>query len=318
VGAAAGHQAPPRPIILDCDPGIDDALAIVFACAHPGLALRGITTVAGNLDLERTTANALSVCEFIGRPDVPVAAGSPRPLLRPLPGGGQQVHGETGLGCARLPAPRGRASDAHAVDFLIEQVRATPGRITLVAIGPLTNVALAVRRYPPLVSEVAGLVIMGGSAGRGNVTPAAEFNIWCDPEAAAVVFGAGWQVTMAGLDVTRQALATPDVLGRMGELGALGRELLLPGLAGYRSETSAGQPVHDLCAVALVAAPRLFGCRAARVEVETTGRWTPGMTVADFTAPGSRQNALVAMTLDVPSFWDLVLGAYRKIPAACG
>lgn len=317
MGVPAGHQAPPRPIILDCDPGIDDALAIVFACAHPGLALLGITTVAGNVDLEWTTANALSVCELIGRPDVPVAPGSPRPLLRPLPGG-RQVHGETGLGGARLPTPRGRASSAHAVDFLIEEVRAAPGEITLVATGPLTNVALAVRRYPGLVSEVAGLVIMGGSAGRGNVTPAAEFNIWCDPEAAAVVFGAGWQVTMAGLDVTRQALATPGVLGRMGELGALGRDLLLPGLQGYRSEAQGGQPVHDVCAVALVAAPGLFGCRAARVEVETRGQWTPGMTVTDFAAPASSQNALVAMTLDVPSFWDLVLGAYRTIPAASG
>lgn len=306
----------PHKVLLDCDPGIDDALAIAFGCGHPGLDLLGVTTVAGNVGLARTTANALAVLEFAGHGEVPVVAGSPAPLLRPL-SDGARVHGETGLGAARLPAARGRARDGHAVDFLIGTIAAAPGEITLVATGPLTNIALAVCREPRLVSQVRDFVIMGGSAGRGNVTPAAEFNIAWDPEAAAIVFSAGWQVTMAGLDVTLQAAATPEVRERMRGLGALGRELLLPGLAGYRHQTGlpgGDPPVHDVCALALVAQPELFRCQPARVEVETAGRFTAGMTVTDFEAPDA--NALVAMSIDTPAFWDLVLGAYARLKAA--
>jgi len=303
----------PRKVILDCDPGIDDAFAIAFGCGHPGLELRGVTTVAGNVGLDKTTTNALAVLEFLGRKDVPVAAGSPAPLLRTFTDA-HDVHGETGLGAARLPAPSGRPVAAHAVDFLIEQIAAAPGEVTLVATGPLTNVALAVRRYPPLVTQVADLVIMGGSAGRGNMTPAAEFNIWCDPEAAAIVFAVGWRVTMAGLDVTHQALATAEVRDRMRPLGRLNDELLLPSLRGYHSLAGAdGQPVHDVCALALVAAPGLFGCQPAQVEVETQGRWTAGMTVTDFGADA--HSALVAMSVDAPGFWDMVLGALHRTAA---
>jgi inosine-uridine nucleoside N-ribohydrolase len=306
-----------RKLILDCDPGIDDAFAIVFACGHPGIELCGITTVAGNVGVDQATVNALSVCEFIGRPDVPVVAGSPAPLLRGFQDA-RPVHGETGLGGARLPRPRGGPRDGHAVDFLIERISAAPGEITLVATGPLTNIALAVRRHPPLSRQVADFVIMGGSAGRGNVTPAAEFNIASDPEAAAVVFAAGWRVTMAGLDVTLRARATSDVQDRMRALGPLGSELLLPGLGGYTSVASGGQPVHDVCAVALVAAPELFGCQPAHVEVETAGRWTSGMTVTDFNAPPDEHNTLVAMSLDAAAFWELVIGAYQRVAAAAG
>jgi purine nucleosidase len=163
------------------------------------------------------------------------------------------------------------------------------------------------------VEQVADFVIMGGSAGRGNTTPAAEFNIWWDPEAAAIVFAAGWRVTMVGLDVTRQALATPAVLARMARLGGLGSGLLMPVLGGYRSDQAEGQPVHDVCALALLAEPGLFRCSPARVEVETAGRWTSGMTVTDFRAPASEHNALVAMSVDVPAFWDLVLAAYARL-----
>jgi purine nucleosidase len=321
-----GRPAPgvaARKIILDCDPGIDDALAIAFACGHPGLELLGLTTVGGNVDLAKTTANALSVRDFVGCPEVPVLAGSPVPLLRPVLDA-RHVHGESGLGGARLPAAVSGARDGHAVDFLVETIGAAPGEITLVATGPLTNIALAVRRAPRLVSHVRDFVIMGGSAGRGNVTPAAEFNIAADPEAAAIVFGAGWTVTMVGLDVTHQVRATAGVQDRMRGLGRLAADLLLPALSGYRHEATAvrrapgaaeGPAVHDLCAVALVAAPGLFGCTPARVEVETAGRWTAGMTVTDFTAAGTERNALVAMSVDVPGFWDLVLDAYARTRA---
>jgi purine nucleosidase len=308
-------ETAPRKVILDCDPGIDDAFAIAFGCGHPAIELCGVTTVAGNVGLDRTTANALAVLEFLGRGDVPVAAGSPVPLLRPF-SDAHDVHGETGLGAASLPEARGRPVAAHAIDFLIERIEAEPGAVTLVATGPLTNIALAVRHHPPLASQVADFIIMGGSAGRGNVAPAAEFNIWCDPEAAAIVFAAGWRVTMAGLDVTHQARATAEIRDRMRALGRLGDELLLPGLRGYRSVAGgAGQPVHDVCALALVAAPGLFGCQPARVEVETQGRWTSGMTVTDFGAAASTHNALVAMSLDAPGFWDLVLGALQRTAA---
>jgi purine nucleosidase len=308
-------ETAPRKVILDCDPGIDDAFAIAFGCGHPAIELCGVTTVAGNVGLDRTTANALAVLEFLGRGDVPVAAGSPVPLLRPF-SDAHDVHGETGLGAASLPEARGRPVAVHAVDFLIERIEAEPGAVTLVATGPLTNIALAVRHHPPLASQVADFIIMGGSAGRGNVAPAAEFNIWCDPEAAAIVFAAGWRVTMAGLDVTHQARATAEIRDRLRALGRLGDELLLPGLRGYRSVAGgAGQPVHDVCALALVAAPGLFGCQPARVEVETQGRWTSGMTVTDFGAAASTHNALVAMSLDAPGFWDLVLGALQRTAA---
>ena len=316
-------QQPPARVLLDCDPGIDDALAIVFACGHPGLDLTGVTTVSGNVDLGKVTANALSVLELAGRPEVPVVAGSARPLLRPI-ADARDVHGESGLGAATLPPARAEAIPGHAVDFLIEQIGAAPGEITLVATGPLTNIALAVRREPRLTGWVHDFVIMGGSTARGNTTPAAEFNIWADPEAAAIVFGAGWQVTMVGLDVTLQARATPAVQDRLRSLGRLAADLLLPGLLGFQGEASTGDPatsgpaVHDVLAVALVAEPGLFGCDPARVEVETAGRWTSGMTVTDFAPQEYAYNALVATAIDVPAFWDLVLDAYARIPAAGG
>jgi purine nucleosidase len=329
-------------IVLDCDPGIDDALAIALACGHSGLELCGITTVSGNVSLDLTTSNAQRVCEFIGAAGTPVTPGSPVPLLRP-PVHARHVHGESGLGGARLPPPATRPSDGHAIDYLIDTIGAAPGEITLVATGPLTNIALAVRREPRLVTQVRDFVIMGGSAGRGNVTPAAEFNIGTDPEAAAIVFRAGWTVTMVGLDVTLQARATEAIRDRMRSLGPLAEELLLPGLekyaadadpvpagphAGRHQDSGAARPdgpgaaaagaaggpaVHDVCAMAHVADPGLLSCIPARVEVETAGRWTSGMTVTDFRAETGAQNALVATGIDVSAFWELVFGAYKRL-----
>jgi purine nucleosidase len=327
-------------IILDCDPGIDDALAIAFAVGSPALDLRGITTVAGNVGLDLTTSNAQRVSEFVGAAGVPVTPGSPAPLLRP-PFDARHVHGNTGLGGAQLPPTGTRPSGGHAIDFLIETIGAAPGEITLVATGPLTNIALAVHRQPQLVSQVKDFVIMGGSSGRGNVTPAAEFNIAVDPEAAAMVFRAGWTVTMVGLDVTLQARATAAVRDRMRGLGALASELLLPGLEHYASDEDPlsawpghggnsgnsqddealgpivpGPAVHDVCAVAYVASHSLLGCLPARVEVETAGRWTSGMTVTDFRAAGGERNALVATAIDVQGFWESVIAAYGNVAAA--
>jgi purine nucleosidase len=307
-------------IILDCDPGIDDALAIAFAHGHPGIDLIGLTTVAGNVSLAKTTANALAVSEYIGAAGTPVTAGCTGPLLRPAYDA-RDVHGESGLGGAVLPPATGSPAPGHAIEYIIDTVRAAPGQITLVATGPLTNIALAVKREPRLADWVRQFVIMGGSAGRGNVTPAAEFNIWADPEAAAVVFRAGWTVVQLGLDVTLQTGASPAVLQRMGELGRLGTELLLPALEQYRSvREPSGPPVHDVCAVAWVAQPDVFGLVPARVQVETAGQLTAGMTVTDFEAPGQADssNALVAMSIDVDRFWELTLGTYQRVAEAMG
>src|ERR1700678_3383398 len=214
------------PIILDCDPGIDDALAIVFAHGHPGIDLLGLTTVAGNAGLAKTTVNALAVCEYIGAAGIPVTAGCAGPLLRPA-FDARHVHGESGLGGAVLPPPVATAAPGHAVDYIIDTIGAARGEITLVATGPLTNIALAVKREPRLAGWVREFVIMGGSAGRGNVTPAAEYNVWADPEAAAAVFRAGWTVTELGLDVTMRTGGAAAVMERMRALGPLGAELLL-------------------------------------------------------------------------------------------
>jgi purine nucleosidase len=299
-------------VILDCDPGVDDALAIAFAHGHPGIELLGVTTVAGNVGLDLTTRNALAVCEFIGA-SVPVVAGCATPLVRP-PLDAREVHGESGLGAAVLPVPVGRRFEGHAIDFIISTVRAfPPGEVTLVATGPLTNIALAVLREPRLVEWVRDFVIMGGSSGRGNTTPAAEYNMWADPEAAAAVFRAGWTVNMLGLDVTLRSGASAAVLGRMAELGTLGSRLLLPALDQYRSTASGGPPVHDVCAVVHVAEPGVFGFVPALVAVETSGRLTSGMTVTDFRAGDG--NARVAMTIDTTRFWEVTLTTYARLAA---
>jgi purine nucleosidase len=308
----------PTRIILDCDPGIDDALAIAFAHGHPDIDLVGVTTVAGNVGLAKTTANALAVCEFIGAAGKPVTAGCAGPLLRPALDA-RQVHGDSGLGGAVLPPATASPAAGHAIDYIVDTVGATPGEITLVATGPLTNIALAVLREPRLADWVREFVIMGGSAGRGNVTPAAEYNIWADPEAAAAVFRAGWTVSMLGLDVTLRTGASAAVLRRMGELGPLGTDLLRPALEQYRSISGpGGPPVHDVCAVAWVAEPDLFGLAPARVQVELAGQFTAGMTVTDFAAPGQvgSSNAQVATHIDVDRFWEVTLGTYARVAKA--
>jgi purine nucleosidase len=249
-----------------------------------------------------------------------VTAGCAGPLLRPAYDA-RDVHGESGLGGAVLPPATGSPAPGHAIEYIIDTVRGAPGQITLVATGPLTNIALAVKREPRLADWVRQFVIMGGSSGRGNVTPVAEYNIWADPEAAAAVFRAGWTVVELGLDVTLKTGASPAVLQRMGELGRLGTELLLPALEQYRSVSEpSGPPVHDVCAVAWVAQPDVFGLVPARVQVETAGQLTAGMTVTDFEAPGRADsgNALVAMSIDVDRFWELTLGTYQRVAEAMG
>lgn len=305
-----------RKLILDCDPGLDDALALLLAHGDPALELVGVTTVGGNVSLENTTRNALELREYLKFPDVPVSAGAAGPLQRDLIDA-SHVHGSRGLGDIVLPPATLHDTGEHAADFLVQALKKTPGTIDLVATGPLTNIALALQQEPAIARWARSFTIMGGSATRGNATPAAEYNIYADPEAAAIVFAADWDVTMIGLDLTLQAQATPAVIARMNELGALADELIVP-LATFFSDPTDpawdGQAVHDVCAVAYVSRPDLFETRPARVEVETKGDFTSGMTVVDF-HPGVSPNAHVAVRLDVPGFWAYVEGVYARVAA---
>lgn len=303
-------------ILLDCDPGLDDALALLLAHGDPALDLVGVTTVGGNVGLANTTKNALELREYLGFADVPVSAGADRPLVRDARDAAH-VHGESGLGSLVLPPAKLGATGTHAVDFIIETIRAAPGGIDLVATGPLTNIALALEKDPGIARLVKSFVIMGGSFTRGNATPAAEFNIYADPEAAKVVFDADWRPVMVGLDLTLQAQGTARVIEWMTALGSLGTELIVP-LATFWVDRNNpdwdGQAVHDVCAVAYVARPELFASRPARVEIETTGTFTAGMTVVDFDSP--EPNALVPVSLDVDGFWAYVEHAYGLVAAA--
>ena len=265
-------------ILLDCDPGHDDAIAILLALASPEVELVGITTVAGNQTLEKTTANAIRILEFAGRTEIPVAAGAHRPILRE-PFVAKYVHGETGLDGPDLPPARGSAIDEHAVDFLGRHAAG----ITVVAVGPLTNVALLLARYPEVRPE--RIVLMGGSIGVGNVTPAAEFNIWADPEAAARVFASGIGVTMIGLDVTHQALMTQadaDRLRATGRTGALVAELW-QFYNRFHSQTYGfdGSPIHDALALAHVFRPDLVETAHRHVAIDCDSDLCRGRTVVD-------------------------------------
>lgn len=303
-------------LLLDCDPGLDDALAILLAHGDPELELVAITTVGGNVALENTTRNALQLREYLGFTSVPVAAGASGPLVRETKNAAE-VHGVGGLGDVILPDATLPLDSRDAVDVIIETLREAPGEIHLVATGPMTNIARALRKEPRVAEWAASFVIMGGSFTRGNTTPAAEFNIYADPEAAAEVFAADWQVVMVGLDLTLQALVDDDVKSRMSALGALGRELVVP-LATFWNDPQdpdwGGQAVHDVCAVAYIRRPDLFRSVSARVEVETKGEWSAGMTVTDFRS--SIPNALVPVELDVAGFWDYVLESYARVASA--
>ena len=302
-------------VLIDCDPGIDDTLALTLAHASDAVDVLAVTTVGGNVDLEHTTGNALKLREYLGFRDVPVAAGSAGALLHRTERAAD-VHGATGLGRAVLPEAKLPVDGRHASDLIIDTLAADPGEVTLIAIGPLTNVALAVRREPRVVEWARDIVIMGGSYTRGNHTPAAEFNIVADPEAAAIVFDAGWTVTMIGLDLTHQARAGASVLARMRGLGRLAEELVIPCLTFYGGDHPDGPAVHDVCAVAHVVSPGLLECVPARVDVETMGRFTTGMTVTDFASPAP--NAQVATKIDAAAFWDLVTAAYTGVARTLG
>ena len=299
------------PILLDCDPGHDDAIALLLALGSDELVLRGVTVVAGNQTLEKTTANAIRVLELARRGDVPVAVGSPRPLVRE-PFVAAYVHGETGLDGPDLPPPQAEPSDQHAVDFLAERLEGA----TLVATGPLTNVALLLARYPEARPE--RIVLMGGAIAEGNVTPAAEFNIWADPEAAARVFASGLDVTMVGLNVTHQALVTAahaEQLRGAGRVGKVVAELLdFYGVFHREVYGFDGSPVHDAVAVAHVIDPTLLELQHLNVRVDCESELCRGRTVVDvWRRSGLEPTANVAVGIDSERFLTLLLDRLSRL-----
>jgi inosine-uridine nucleoside N-ribohydrolase len=299
------------PLLIDCDPGHDDAMALLLALASPEVELLGVSAVAGNQTLERTTANALRVLEFVHRGDIPVAAGAPRPLVRELHVAAD-VHGETGLDGPDLPPPSGAPVPEHAVEFLARRLRQAPAPVTLVPIGPLTNVALLLAEHPEAAERIERIVLMGGAIGLGNVTPAAEFNVWVDPEAAARVLHSGLDVTIVGLDVTHKALLGADRVERLrasGRTGTMVAELHAFYSAFHlRVYGDPATPVHDAMAVAHVIRPGLVTTEHRNVEIDCASELCRGRTVVDLLRKTGRPpNAHVATDVDADGFLDLLV-----------
>jgi pyrimidine-specific ribonucleoside hydrolase len=298
-------------VILDCDPGHDDAIALLLALASPELELLGVTTVSGNQTLEKTTANAIRVLDHLGRDDVPVAAGAPRPLVRERRVAAN-VHGETGLDGPDLPPPAREPGPEHAIDWIAATQAAAPGPVTLVATGPLTNVALLLARHPEVESKLERIVLMGGAIGEGNVTPGAEFNIWVDPEAAQRVVSSGLDLTMVGLDVTHRALLRqPDVdrLATAGRAGKLVAELYRFFARFHRQRYGwDGAPVHDALALAHVIDATLLETRHCGVIVDTGPEPARGRTHVDrWGSAGWEPNSHVAVDVDASRFLELLV-----------
>ena len=291
-----------RPVIIDCDPGIDDAIALMLAFAsRDELDVEAVTTVAGNVPLQRTAANARRIVELCGASEVPVHAGCPRPLLQPLVTAGQ-VHGETGLEGADLAPPGGPLATIHAVDRLRDAVAARPGQVTVVAVGPLTNVACAIVQAPQFASSVREIVIMGGAAGAGNVTPWAEFNFHVDPHAAQIVLGSGAPVTIFGLDVTGQVRTSPAWIERLRILPSPVARAAAGMLSFYGNGSAA---LHDVLAVGYLLRPGLFGFDACHVDVVLEPGPQIGRSRVDRSAANA--NARMGFEADADDFLAFLL-----------
>lgn len=309
----------PTKIILDCDPGHDDAIAMLLAHGNPEIELVAVTTVHGNQTIEKVTRNALAVATVAGITGVPFAAGAHRPLVRTAEVAAS-IHGDSGMDGPTLPEPTITTVDRHAVDLIIDTImQHDPGTITLVPTGALTNIALAVRKEPRIAERVKEVVLMGGGYHVGNWSAAAEFNIVIDPEAAHIVFNEKWKLTMVGLDVTHQALATPDVVAAIAAVDTAPARFVLELLDFFAESYRHAQgfeypPVHDPCAVALVIDPSVMSVVRVPLDVELTGSLTLGMTVADFRSAAPEDCTTYAATdLDHTKFWALIVDALRRI-----
>lgn len=306
-------------IILDCDPGHDDAIAILLAAHHPDIDLLAITTVAGNQTVTKTANNALKVCSLADIRTVPIAKGMGRPLVRPARHAAN-IHGESGLDGPHLPEPQLQLAPQHAVDLLIDLLLHSDGDITLVATGPLTNIAMAMLREPAIIPKIQAISLMGGAIGLGNVTPAAEFNIWVDPEAASIVFQCGRPVTMVPLEVTHRALATEQIITHLRSsnriVANLAADLLLFFAERYHTVFGfASPPVHDPCAVARVVDPDIVTTSLMHVNIEMNGEFTAGRTICDiYHILGKPANIQVGQNLNVARFWDMVIDTLMSYP----
>lgn len=306
-------------IILDCDPGHDDAIAMLLAHGNPEIELVAVTTVHGNQTIEKVTRNALAVATVAGITGVPFAAGAHRPLVRAAEVA-ESIHGDSGMDGPVLPDPAFAPEDRHAVDLIIDTVMQNPpGTITLVPTGALTNIALAVRKEPRIADRVKEVVLMGGGYHVGNWSAAAEFNIVIDPEAAHIVFNESWKLTMVGLDLTHKALATPDVVASIAAIDTAPARFVLELLDFFTESYRDAQgfdypPVHDPCAVALVIDPSVMTVVRVPLDIELTGSLTLGMTVADFRAEAPDTCTTYAATdLDHAKFWGLITDALIRI-----
>ncbi|MDX6380157.1 MAG: hypothetical protein QOI57_1181 [Rubrobacteraceae bacterium] len=305
------------PVILDVDPGHDDAVALMLACGAPELEVRAVTTVAGNVSLPKTTRNALRVLSLIGCDDVPVGMGAEAPLVRLLHTA-EDIHGESGLDGPELAEPTFSPDERGAIRLMADILEASTEPVTLIPTGPLTNVATFLEKHPRLKEKIARIVLMGGSMGLGNTTPAAEFNIYVDPEAARTVFRSGLQITKVGLDVTHKAGAGPEearrlrTIGRVGEVAA---ELVTFFTDTYkRTFRFDAPPIHDAVAVAAVVEPGILETRPMRVEIECESELTRGETVCDMHGVwGKPPNAEVGVKLDRAAFFQILFRSLKEL-----
>jgi purine nucleosidase len=308
-----------KKIILDCDPGHDDAIAMLLAYGNPNIDLLAVTTVVGNQTLEKVTRNARAIAEMANIRGIPFAAGSARPLVREVEVA-PDIHGDSGLDGPELPTPTLALDERHGVNLIIDTIMSHPPKtITLVPTGALTNIALAARLEPRIVERVKEVVLMGGGYHVGNWSPVAEFNIKIDPEAAHIVFNEKWPLTMVGLDLTHQALATPDVVAKIAEIDTKCSKFVVELLDFFGKMYKQAQgfdapPVHDPCAVAYVIDPSVMTTQKVPVDIELTGTLTLGMTVADFRHPAPADcHTQVAVKLDRDKFWQMVIDALKNI-----
>lgn len=308
-----------KKIILDCDPGHDDAVAMLLAWGSPEIELLAVTTVVGNQTLAKVTNNALVVGTIAGITGVPFAAGCARPLVRTIENA-PEIHGESGMDGPEQPTPTIQLDPRHAVDLIIDTIMAhETGTVTLVPTAGLTNIAMAARKEPRIVERVKEVVLMGGGYHEGNWSAVAEFNIKIDPEAAHIVFNEKWPVVMVGLDLTHQALATPDVVAAIEAVGTKPAKFVMELMDFFAKAYKDAQgfdypPVHDPCAVAYVIDPSVMTTQKVPVDIELTGTLTLGMTVADFRAPAPADcNTSVAVKLDHAKFWNMVTDALVRI-----
>lgn len=299
-----------KKIILDCDPGHDDAIAIMLTAYHPNIKLKGLTVVSGNQSLEKTGKNTLNLCDYFNL-DVPVCLGATRPIIKE-----EQVcpdiHGETGLDGFDFPKHERTYDPRRATDFIIETLLKSNEKMTLVTTGPMTNLALAMRIEPKIIDKIEQVVLMGGSIANGNVSPAAEYNIYADPEAAHIVFNSGVNVLMVGLDVTRKLMVLPDIIKRMENINNRLSKLFIDLMNVFNDNQKRvfglpGGPLHDPLTIAYLIDPTILTTRKTNCEIDITGGSSYGRTNVDFyDYLKQEKNIEVAIDVDVDKFWDLI------------